>query len=49
MTMTIAIIIELLSCIMAKKTQGPKNKNKRRVDVDSWEFHENVRVAHDRK
>ena len=49
MTMNIAIIIELLSRSMAKKTQGPKNTNKRRVDVDSWEFHENARVAHDRK
>ena len=49
MTMTIGIIIELLSCTMAKKTQGPKNKNKRRVDVDYWEFRENARVAQDKK
>ena len=49
MTMTIGMIIELLSCTMAKKTQGPKNKNKRRVDVDYWEFCERARVAQDRK
>ena len=49
MAMPIAIIIELLSCTMGKKTEGLKSTNKRRVDVDSWEFHENARVAHDRK
>ena len=48
MTMTIAMITKILSCQIVIKTQDPNNKNKIKVNVDSWEFHENVRVAHDR-
>ena len=49
MTMTIAIIKKLLSHPMAIKTQGPRNKNKKRVNVNSWEFHENARLVRDRR
>ena len=49
MTMVIAVIMKLLSGTLTIKNKRPKTQNKRRAYVDSWAFHEDPRLAHERR